>query len=165
MSPIIRLDGASMEERLRYGLMVKAARTGMKLSQAELADAARVSTKTVSNIERGTHAAQEDVLRRIFTVVGIQTTDDQHSNDIINFMEMYGTMLEFIPTERRLDIQNRVMSIVAEEIKQSAAAERTAAVTPLFADADKEDDWEAEDAMGYAAKKKSSAEELDTDSV
>lgn len=30
---------------------------------------------------------------------------------------------------------------------------------------DDEDDWEAEDAMGYAAKKKSSAEELDNDSV
>lgn len=32
-------------------------------------------------------------------------------------------------------------------------------------DRDEDDDWEAEDAMGYAAKKKSSAEELNPDSV
>lgn len=155
-----------MEERLRYGLMVKAARTGMRLSQAELADAAAVSTKTVSNIERGTHAAQEDVLRRIFAVVGIATTDDEHANDIVNYMEMYGTMLEFIPAGRRLDVQNRVMSLVADEVKRTASDERTATVTAFpAATSDEEDDWEAEDAMGYAAKKKSSAEELDNDSV
>lgn len=126
MSPIIRLSGASMEERLRYGLMVKAARTGANLSQADLADAAKVSPKTVSNIERGTHAAQEDVLRRIFAVVGIQTTEDQHADDIVNFMEMYGTMLEFIPAERRLSVQNRVMSMVAEEVKAATADNVTA---------------------------------------
>lgn len=119
MSPLTRLTGASSEERLRYGQMVKSARLGMGMSQDDLAKAAAVARKTISNIERGTHAGQEDVLRRIFAVVGIPTAEDAHSDEVLAYMEMFGTIMENIAPEDRLEAQNRTMMMLTEFVRRN----------------------------------------------
>lgn len=112
MTPPVRIEGASAEERLRYGSMIKSARTTKGMLQAELAEAAGVSRKTISNIENGMHAAQPDILRRVFSAVGIQTEDDVPDEELRSYAAMFMTLMQNVPADDRLEAMNRTTAVL-----------------------------------------------------
>lgn len=87
----------------------------------------------------------------------------------------YQSLLRYLSGER--DMPMSALATLCNALSTSPAVifaraeSRLAATSPSGATVtnlhtrDEVDDWEAEDAMGYAAKKKSSADELDNDSV
>ena len=78
----IHLRGASAIERAHYAALVRPARLRRGLSQKALAELADVDRTTVSNIERGAGAPQEDVLRRLFAALGLATDSQRHDPEV-----------------------------------------------------------------------------------
>lgn len=115
MAPV-RITGASWDERVRYAREIKPARLALRMTQRQLAEAAGVSLKTIGNLESGSAAPQEDVLRRIFSVLGIKTDADEQDPDITAWMEMFGRLLAQVPEERRFAAANRIIDTLMAEI-------------------------------------------------
>lgn len=54
-----------MDLKTNFGKQLKQLRLGAKLTQAQLAEACDVSIDTISNIERGIHGPQFELLERL----------------------------------------------------------------------------------------------------
>lgn len=132
MSPI-RLAGASPEQRLELGRKVKSARVDAGLTQTELAEAANVHRRTISNMENGIYAPQEDVLRKVYVVLGIPTNDDAPDHDVEQYLGMIGAMLGQIPKGRRLVVVNRITAMLMSEAVSNVGGADEAVVTPFAA--------------------------------
>ena len=97
----IHLRGASASERQRYGELVRPARMRQGLSQKALAALADVDRTTVSNIERGSGAPQEDVLRRLFAALGLATDARPQDPDVELWTAVMAELLSNVPPDRR----------------------------------------------------------------
>ncbi|WP_430591451.1 helix-turn-helix domain-containing protein [Humidisolicoccus flavus] len=111
MSPI-HLRGATAEERLHYATFIKPARTRRGMSQQELAEAANIDRTTVSNIERASVAPQEDVIRRIFSALGIPTVEDVADTESDLWLAIMAGLLSAVPSERRAEAADAAISVL-----------------------------------------------------
>lgn len=156
MTPLIRLTGATAKDRFRYGTLIKQARIQRGMTQGELAEAANVSRKTISNLENGTHAPQEAVLRRMFAAVGLATEEDAHAEHITAYMEMFGTLMESVPEPQQLEAMNRTTKLLTSYFERA---------TPVVAVDFTPAEQAAYDADRVAASHDESEEELDPDDM
>lgn len=153
------------KERANLGPAVKERRIAQKMSQETLAEMAGISRKTLGTFELGKTAPQTEKLRAILEALDVAQVSDierQYGEDARGFIAAVVPLFERLPQHLKSDAQQDIVVLLAGKLQRAAGGN----VTPFpVAAADDVDDWEAEDAMGYAAKKKSSADELDNDSV
>lgn len=117
MTPRFDLGTASAKERLRFAQQVRPIRNTSGMTQQELADAAGVDRRTISNIERARFAPQADVLRRVFTALGVATEEDTLSPDTEQYLAILGPLIEAIDQERRGTVVNQAVVLFVDEIK------------------------------------------------
>lgn len=67
------------DERAELGPIIRAERERLRMTQAELADAAGTTMRSVGSIERGDTVAQPQLLARLLTALGL--TPDGHPSD------------------------------------------------------------------------------------
>jgi transcriptional regulator with XRE-family HTH domain len=97
----IQITGSTQQERMRYATYIEPLRKQRGLSQAELAMAANAGRNTIGNYEAGKTAPQEDVLRRIFDVLGMPTDANTFEPQTEEWLAMLGSLIESIDEEHR----------------------------------------------------------------
>lgn len=130
----IHLRGASASERLRYGGLVRPARLRQGLSQKALASLADVDRTTVSNIERGSGAPQEDVLRRLFAALGLATDARLEDPDVELWTAVMAELLSNIPADRRHLAADAAIATLAAHVRAGGVSPGDATVTPIHGD-------------------------------
>lgn len=167
LSGVLDVDTMTAKDRANLGPAVKARRVARKMSQDDLANAAGISRKTLGTFEQGKTAPHTDKLRAILEALDVAQVSDidrQYGAASHGFIAAVVPLFERLPEHLKSDAQQDIVVLLAGKLQRAAAGNVTAfPVTAI--EQDEDDDWEAEDAMGYAAKKKSSADELDPDSV
>ncbi|MGY3127966.1 transcriptional regulator with XRE-family HTH domain [Agrococcus sp. UYP33] len=135
----IHLRGASASERQRYGELVRPARMRQGLSQKALAALADVDRTTVSNIERGSGAPQEDVLRRLFAALGLATDARPQDPDVELWTAVMAELLSNVPPDRRHLAADAAIATLAAHVRAggvSAGVSAGEATVTAIADAD-----------------------------
>lgn len=127
----IHLRGASASERAHYAALVRPARLRRGLSQQALAQLAEVDRTTVSNIERGAGAPQEDVLRRLFAALGLATDAQRHDPEVELWIAVMSELLSSVPADRRHLAADAAIATLAAHVRAGAVSEGAATVTPL----------------------------------
>ncbi|ROR66040.1 helix-turn-helix domain-containing protein [Agrococcus jenensis] len=130
----IHLRGASASERQRYGELVRPARVRQGLSQKALAALADVDRTTVSNIERGSGAPQEDVLRRLFAALGLATDAQPQDPDVELWTAVMAELLSNVPPDRRHLAADAAIATLAAHVRAGVSAGE--ATVTAIADAD-----------------------------
>lgn len=113
----IQLRGANAAERARYGALVRPARVRQGLSQKALAELADVDRTTVSNIERGSGAPQEDVLRRLFAALGLATDAQPLEPDVELWVAVMAELLANVPVDRRHLAADAAIATLAAHVR------------------------------------------------
>lgn len=127
----IHLRGASASERAHYAALVRPARLRSGLSQMALAQRADVDRTTVSNIERGAGAPQEDVLRRLFAALGLATDPQRHDPEVELWIAVMSELLSTVPADRRHLAADAAIATLAAHVRASVVSEGSATVTAL----------------------------------
>ena len=107
---------ATQQERLSYGGYVKQLRESLNLNQAELAEAANTTARTVGNIERQAHAGQADVLIRIFRALGIELENKGWSTETEHYLAMIAPLIERIHPRTRPKTMTQVIDLLSDAI-------------------------------------------------
>lgn len=115
MTTTVARDG--QQDRRELGAAIRGARKARKLTQQELATAARVSLRTIASIEKGEHATQagnvEAVLRVLDLDVDAERARSAWPADVLVFLDMMGAYLSTLPEQQRLarigEITRRVL--------------------------------------------------------
>lgn len=129
MSPI-HLRGASAAERTRYAALIRPARLRLEMSQQALADAAGVDRTTVSNIERGAGAPQEDVLRRLLTTLGLAADAEQLDSEVELWIAIMSELLSNVPRERRHLAADAAIATLAAHVRAGSMSAAEATLAP-----------------------------------
>jgi transcriptional regulator with XRE-family HTH domain len=127
----IHLRGADAAERLRYGALVRPARLRRGLSQKALAELADVDRTTVSNIERGSGAPQEDVLRRLFAALEVATDAQPQDPDVELWVAVMAELLAKVPFDRRHLAADAAIATLAAHVRVAAVSAGEASVTAI----------------------------------
>ena len=127
----IHLRGADAAERARYGALVRPARLRQGLSQKALADLADVDRTTVSNIERGSGAPQEDVLRRLFAALGVATDAQPQDPDVELWVAVMAELLSEVPFDRRHLAADAAIATLAAHVRVAAVSAGAATVAAI----------------------------------
>jgi len=127
----IHLRGADAAERSRYGALVRPARLRQGLSQQALADLADVDRTTVSNIERGAGAPQEDVLRRLFGALGVATDAQPQDPDVELWVAVMAELLAKVPFDRRHLAADAAIATLAAHVRVGSMSADGATVTAI----------------------------------
>lgn len=127
----IHLRGASAAERAHYAALVRPARLRRGLSQQALAQLAEVDRTTVSNIERGAGAPQEDVLRRLFSALGLATDAQRHDPEVELWMAVMSELLSNVPTDRRHLAADAAIATLAAHVRAGGMSDGAATVTAI----------------------------------
>lgn len=134
----IHLRRASAAERSRYGELVRPARLRQGLSQKALAELADVDRTTVSNIERGSGAPQEDVLRRLFSALGLATDAQPLDPDVELWVAVMAELLSSVPLDRRHLAADAAIATLAAHVRVGALSAGGATVTAIHDGDDEE---------------------------
>ncbi|WP_035254960.1 helix-turn-helix domain-containing protein [Agrococcus lahaulensis] len=145
----IHLRGASASERAHYAALVRPARLRRGLSQKALATLAEVDRTTVSNIERGTGAPQEDVLRRLFAALGLATDAQQRDPEVELWIAVMSELLSSVPADRRHLAADAAIATLAAHVR----AGEVSAVGPRVTAIHDEGGLEERDIHGLAARR------------
>ena len=124
----IHLRGASATERARYAELVRPARLRRGLSQQALATLAEVDRTTVSNIERGAGAPQEDVLRRLLTALGLVADPQEHDDDVELWLAMMAELLSSLPRDARQLAADAAIATLAAHVRAASLSAGDASV-------------------------------------
>lgn len=127
----IHLRGASAAERAHYAALVRPARARRGLSQLALAQLAEVDRTTVSNIERGAGAPQEDVLRRLFAALGLATDAQRPDPEVELWIAVMSELLSSVPSDRRHLAADAAIATLAAHVRAGAVSEGAATVTAI----------------------------------
>ena len=127
----IHLRGANASERSRYGELVRPARLRRGLSQKALAELADVDRTTVSNIERGSGAPQEDVLRRLLTALGLATDAEPQDPDVELWVAVMAELLSNVPVDRRHLAADAAIATLAAHVRVGSMSAGAANVTAI----------------------------------
>lgn len=127
----IHLRGADAAERSRYGALVRPARLRQGLSQQALAELAAVDRTTVSNIERGAGAPQEDVLRRLFAALGVATDAQPQDPDVELWIAVMAELLGSVPVDRRHLAADAAIATLAAHVRAGGMSAGDAIVTAI----------------------------------
>lgn len=144
----IHLRGASAAERAHYAALVRPARLRRGLSQKALSALAGVDRTTVSNIERGAGAPQEDVLRRLFSALGLATDAQQLDPEIELWTAVMAELLSHVPGDRRHLAADAAIATLAAHVRAGAVSPGGATVTAIHQEGISE-----EDVRGLAARR------------
>lgn len=113
------------QERLSWGPRVREERKRQGQTQAELAAQACVSANTVSNLEGGKFAPQEDVLRRILDALGLLTPrGDSWTSEQWAVAEMVVALYASIPDSRKAEASQALAGALASFIGAPGAFQR-----------------------------------------
>lgn len=113
-----QLSGATALERLELARSVRDLRQAAGLKQDELAELAGVTRQTVSNMERGM-TPQEDSLRKVLTVLGVETEEGEFEAQTEIWLTMMGTLIETIPSGGRPPVVDAAIRVIAAGVRQS----------------------------------------------
>lgn len=127
----IHLRGATASERARYAALVRPARMRRGLSQKALAELAEVDRTTVSNVERGSGAPQEDVLRRLLTALGLATDAEPLDPDVELWIAMMAELLSQVPFDRRHLAADAAIATLAAHVRIGGMSAGAATATAI----------------------------------
>lgn len=144
----IHLRGASAAERAHYAELVRPARLRRGLSQKSLSELAEVDRTTVSNIERGAGAPQEDVLRRLFAALGLTTDAQQLDPEVELWIAVMSELLSSVPADRRHLAADAAIATLAAHVRAGAVSAGQATVTGIH-----DGGLEERDIHGLAARR------------
>ncbi len=144
----IHLRGASAIERAHYAALVRPARLRRGLSQKALAELADVDRTTVSNIERGAGAPQEDVLRRLFAALGLATDSQRHDPEVELWIAVMSELLSNVPADRQHLAADAAIATLAAHVRAGSMSAGDATVTAIHDEGAIE-----EDVHGLAARR------------
>lgn len=99
------------------------------VSQQTLAELADVDRTTISNIERGRGAPQEDVLRRILSALGVATDASSLDPEIELWLAMMGELLASTPHARRDLAADAAIATLAAHVRAADEPPRAAGQT------------------------------------
>ncbi len=116
-----KLTELTEAERAEYARRIKSLRQAAGLKQAELADEAKVSRVTISNIENGTTTPQAEILGRILRALGVETDSPEFSAQTELWLSMMGSLIEAIPEQRRAPAVNGAIRILADGVREGAS--------------------------------------------
>ena len=115
----IDLRRATAKERMSWGSRIRDLRIAQGMLQAELADAAGVSRRTVVSIESGTVAGQADKLARMLRILGVESEQRQYSDFTEQQVAIIAPLLDAIPEARRGDVSSAILKMLADAIAPS----------------------------------------------
>lgn len=123
MRALADVHNATQQERLSYGAYVKEMRTKLEITQEELAEAAGITSRTLSNIENQKTAGQADKLVRIFRALGIELEYPAWSQETQSYIAMIAPLLEKINPVKRLAVMQEVLTLLADEIETADSSD------------------------------------------
>lgn len=91
------------------------------MKQSELADEAKVSRATISNIENGSTTPQAEILGRILRALGIEMESPEFSEQTELWLSMMGSLIEAIPGSRRAPVVNSAIRVLADGVREGAS--------------------------------------------
>ncbi|WP_025159107.1 helix-turn-helix domain-containing protein [Leifsonia aquatica] len=116
-----KLTELSEAERAEYGKRIKAIRQAAGMKQSELAQEAKVSRATISNIENGSTTPQAEILGRILGALGIETSAPEFEPQTELWLSMMGALIESIPELRRAPVVNGAMRVLADGVREGSS--------------------------------------------
>lgn len=127
------VSAVDREERAAWARLIRDLRRGKDLDQEQLASLADTTRRTIGSIERGDSVPQEDVLRRVLGVLGIDP-EPETSQDVRNFIALITPLLERLPAEVRAELQPRIVTMIADQFAAPAAPTPDVVHVPLDLD-------------------------------
>jgi len=121
----VDLDRSTAQERLLYGSAIQGLRKALDLTQAEVADAANVSARTVRNIEKGDVAAQPAVLKRILLALDVTVGGVHLRPETEMWLSILGPLIEALPEDSQTAVMKQVLRTLTRHInagRHSAAS-------------------------------------------
>lgn len=116
-----KFEEMSADERALFAREVKTLRRGAEMTQAELAEAAKVSRATINNIERGTTTPQHDVLARVYAALGWEAPTFNEQTQ--GWLTIMGTIIETIPEQRREPSVHSAITVLSQGLRPLTDAE------------------------------------------
>lgn len=104
-------------ERAAWGARIRSERLQLGMTQDELAEAAKVSRRTIGSIERGDVVAQPGVLARILKALGLEPEPPRFDEETETLLAIVGPLIAAIPPQRRNEVMRRVIPILTASIR------------------------------------------------
>lgn len=118
------VDGMDRSERAAYGPRIRAERTRMGMSQAELAEAAKTTMRTVGSVERGDTIASPDVLERLLHALGLSPIEAQAVDaEMETLIAVVRPFLATLDAEHRAHVMPKLIEALVREMRQQIADE------------------------------------------
>lgn len=108
-------------ERAEYARRIKPLRQAAGMKQSELAEEAKVSRATISNIENGSTTPQAEILGRILRTLGVELDSPEFSEQTELWLSMMGSLIEAIPDGRRAPVVNSAIRVLADGVREGAS--------------------------------------------
>lgn len=91
------------------------------MKQSELAEEAKVSRATISNIENGSTTPQAEILGRILRALGIEVDATEFGEQTELWLSMMGALIEAIPDGRRAPVVNNAIRVLSDGVRPVAS--------------------------------------------
>lgn len=105
-------------EREEFGQEIRDMRGARGWTQAELAERAGVSKRTIGNLERGEVELQPGKLRAVLDALGYKRREQPWSREVDAFLQMAGYRLSTMPLEEQ---ETRILAITKYLLGDSSA--------------------------------------------
>lgn len=103
------------------GLEIRQARKALRWTQAELAERAQVSERTIRNLEAGKGAAQPGTLGLVLDALGHQPELPEFPDDVAFIVNAIGLRLLALSPTRRAALGGRLMAVMMEDASTNTA--------------------------------------------
>lgn len=112
------------EERAAFGPRIRAERSRMGMSQAQLAEAAGTTMRTVGSIERGDTTAQPKLLVRLLAALGLSPDGDGNADEELDtLVSVVRPFLATLDRAHRARVMPRLIEALVREMRTQIAEE------------------------------------------
>lgn len=121
-STIFDVDSLTLDERQKLGPKVREARLSLGMKQAELADAAGISRKTLSDLEQGRRGAQAGVLHKVLSALGVPQVGDaetKYSEATQLFIASTAPIFDTLPVDEQSGAHEDVVALLASRLARA----------------------------------------------
>lgn len=124
-STIFDVGSLTQEQRQELGPKLRDARKARGMKQEDVAVAANISRKTLSDLERGNRGAQPAVLSRVLTALDIPQVGDaetRYSEPTRLFIASAAPLFDRLPESEQPAAQGDVVALLAARLKRSTSS-------------------------------------------
>lgn len=115
-----KISNWTASDRADLAAQVKRVRQEMGLTQAQLADEAKVTRQSIGNIEGGQVTPQANTIEKVLKVLNIVPSAAEFSDETMRWLGIIGGMMDSLPLEHRPRAGQAAVNAVTTELVSAA---------------------------------------------